>query len=84
MKRFKDAAFVVSLHEDVSPGTLRINLKWQGNHEIFDFNLDRLGKVEINKLSSPAKSKNRYQLHNTSQSLREQLPDTIKSRFYRL
>jgi hypothetical protein len=45
MKRFKDAAFVVSLHEDVSPGTLRINLKWQGNHEIFDFNLDRLGKV---------------------------------------
>ena len=45
MKRFKDAAFVVSLHEDVSPGTLRINLKWQGNHEIFDFNLDQLGKV---------------------------------------
>ena len=45
MKRIKDAAFVVSLHEDVSPGTLRINLKWQGDHEIFDFNLDRLGKV---------------------------------------
>ena len=45
MKRFKDAAFVVSLHEDVSPGTLRINLKWQGDHEIFDFNLDQLGKV---------------------------------------
>ena len=45
MKPFKDAAFVLSLHEDVSPGTLRINLRWQGNHEIFDFNLDRLGKV---------------------------------------
>ena len=45
MKRIKDAAFVVSLHEDVSPGTLRINLKWQGDHEIFDFNLDQLGKV---------------------------------------
>jgi hypothetical protein len=45
MKRIKDAAFVLSLHEDVSPGTLRINLKWQGNHEIFDFNLDRLGRV---------------------------------------
>jgi len=24
---------------------LRINLRWQGNHEILDFNLDRLGKV---------------------------------------
>ncbi len=45
MKRFKDAAFVLSLHEDVSPGTFRINLKWQVNHEIFDFNLDHLGKV---------------------------------------
>ena len=45
MKPFKDAAFVLSLHEDVSPGTLHINLRWQGNHEIFDFNLDRLGKV---------------------------------------
>ena len=33
MKPFKDAAFVLSVHEDVSPGTLRINLKWQGNHE---------------------------------------------------
>jgi hypothetical protein len=24
---------------------LRINLKWPGNHEIFEFELDRLGKV---------------------------------------
>ena len=45
MKRIKDAAFVLSVHEDVSPGVLRINLKWQGNYEIFNFNLDRLGKV---------------------------------------
>ena len=45
MKRIKDAAFVVSVHEDVSPGTLRINLRWRGNHEIFEFELDRLGKV---------------------------------------
>jgi hypothetical protein len=45
MKSTKDAAFVSSVHEDVSPSILRINLKWQGNHEIFDFNLDRLGKV---------------------------------------
>ena len=45
MKRVKDAAFVVSVHEDASPGILRINLRWNGNHEIFAFNLDRLGKV---------------------------------------
>ena len=45
MKPFKDAAFVLSLYEDVSPGALRINLRWQGDHEIFDFNLDQLGKV---------------------------------------
>jgi hypothetical protein len=45
MKRSKDTAFVLSVYEDVSPGTLRINLKWQGNHEIFDFSLDKLGKV---------------------------------------
>ena len=45
MKRTKDAAFVLSVHEGVSLGTLRINLKWQGDHEIFDFNLDQLGQV---------------------------------------
>ena len=45
MKRAKDAAFVVSVHEDASPGILRINLKWNGNHEIFDFNLDGLGEI---------------------------------------
>jgi hypothetical protein len=45
MKRIKDVAYVVSVHEDVSPGTLRINLRWLGNHEIFEFELDRLGEV---------------------------------------
>jgi hypothetical protein len=45
MKPVKDAAFVVSVHEDVFPGTLRINLKWPGNHDIYDFNLGQLGKV---------------------------------------
>jgi len=45
MKQPKDAAFVVSVHEDVSPGTLRINLKWPRNHGIYDFNLGQLGKV---------------------------------------
>ena len=45
MKKIYDKAFVLSVHEGVSPGTSRINLKWQGNHEIEDFNLNRLGKV---------------------------------------
>jgi len=45
MKNIKDAAFVVSIHYDVSDRASRINLKWKGNREIFDFQLDCLGKV---------------------------------------
>ena len=45
MKRIEDAAFVVSVHEEVSPGAPRINLRWRGNHEIFEFELAQLGKV---------------------------------------
>jgi hypothetical protein len=45
MKRIKDAAFVVSPHEELSPRALRTNLKWRGNHEIFELELTRLGKV---------------------------------------
>jgi hypothetical protein len=45
MKRIQDAAFVVSIHEEVSPSTLRINLRWRGNHEISEFELTRYGKV---------------------------------------
>jgi len=45
MKKITDRAFVMSVHEDVSPEVWRINLKWNGNHEISDFDLARLGKV---------------------------------------
>jgi hypothetical protein len=45
MKQITDKAFVVSVHQDVSPQVLRINLIWKGNHEISDFDLARLGKV---------------------------------------
>jgi hypothetical protein len=45
MKRIENAAFVVSVREEVSPGALRINLRWRGKHEIFEFELARLGKV---------------------------------------
>ncbi|MGA8481946.1 MAG: hypothetical protein WB696_28595 [Chthoniobacterales bacterium] len=45
-----DRAFVVSIHDDgcqgmLCRGTLHINLKWHGNHDISDFDLDQLGKV---------------------------------------
>ena len=35
----------MSVHEDVLLGISRINLKWPGNHDIYDFNLGQLGKV---------------------------------------
>src|SRR6516162_10392659 len=45
MKKINDKAFVMSVHQDVSPEVLRINLRWRGNHEISDFDLAGLGKV---------------------------------------
>ena len=45
MKRIRDTAFVVSVHYEGSQGTLHVNLRWQGNHDISAFDLDRLGKV---------------------------------------
>ena len=41
----KDTALVMSCHEHDVTGTWRINLKWQGEHEISDFALDRIGAV---------------------------------------
>jgi hypothetical protein len=45
-----DRAFVVSIHDDgcqgmLCRGTLHINLKWHGKHDISDFDLDQLGEV---------------------------------------
>jgi len=45
MKKITDKAFVISVHQDVSPEVLRINLRWRGDHEISDFDLAGLGKV---------------------------------------
>jgi hypothetical protein len=45
MKNITDTALVVSLGDDVNQGTARINLRWNGDPKIADFNLDRLGKV---------------------------------------
>lgn len=45
MKKNTNKAFVMSVHQDVWPEVLRINLRWRGNHEISDFDLAGLGKV---------------------------------------
>ena len=45
MKKINDKAFVMSVHQDVSPEVLRITLRWRGDHEISDFDLAGLGKV---------------------------------------
>jgi hypothetical protein len=49
-----EKAFVMSLHHDLLPGSVRINLKWKGNHEISDFDLAWFGKV----LHSEAETEN--------------------------
>ena len=38
-------AAVVSIRENTQEGTARINLRWEGTHQISDFALDKLGKV---------------------------------------
>ena len=38
-------AAVVSIHENPDEGTARVNLRWEGNHQISDFDVDKLGKV---------------------------------------
>jgi hypothetical protein len=38
-------AAVMSIHENSDEGTARINLRWEGNYQISDFDVDKLGKV---------------------------------------
>jgi hypothetical protein len=55
MNSSEHTALVVSVHTDVESRTLlrqnvqertvRLNLKWQGKHDIADFDLDRLGRL---------------------------------------
>ena len=45
MKDACDSAFVVSVHYESLEGATRINLKWNGHHEISDFDFDHLGVV---------------------------------------
>jgi hypothetical protein len=38
-------AAVVSIHENTNEGTARVNLRWEGQHQISDFALNKLGNV---------------------------------------
>jgi hypothetical protein len=38
-------AGVISIRDNPNEPTSRINLRWQGDHKIADFDLDKLGKV---------------------------------------
>ena len=40
-----DRAVVMSFYEHDAPGTLRVNLKRQGNHDASDFKPDSFGEV---------------------------------------
>jgi hypothetical protein len=45
MKKITHAAFIVSVHYEASDREARINLKWKGDYQISDFQLDRLGRI---------------------------------------
>jgi len=40
-----EEAAVVSIRDNTDEGKARINLRWEGKHQISDFNLDKLGRV---------------------------------------
>ena len=41
----ENQAAVVSIRENTNEGTARVNLRWEGQHQISDFALDKLGNV---------------------------------------
>ena len=70
MKNTLNTAFVVSVHYGATNDLARINVKWKGNHQISDFNFDRVGEV----LSSETETANAgwvivrssYRMNNSS------------------
>jgi len=38
-------AAVLSVYENPDEGTAKVNLRWEGNHQISDFDLDKMGRV---------------------------------------
>ena len=41
----ENEAGVVSIRDNPDDGMARINLRWEGKHQISDFDLDKLGRV---------------------------------------
>ena len=41
----EDQAAVMSIHENSAEGTATVNLRWDSNYQISDFELDKLGRV---------------------------------------
>ena len=45
MNQTTNNASILSVNAEASPNAFRVSLKWQGNHDITDFDLERFGKV---------------------------------------
>jgi hypothetical protein len=45
MNAATNEAMVLSVDADVAPDTFRVCLRWRGDHDISDFDLQRFGKV---------------------------------------
>jgi hypothetical protein len=45
LKGAVNQATILSVNADAAPNTFRVSLQWQGNHDISDFELQRLGKI---------------------------------------
>ena len=45
METTTDMALVVSMHQFGPGREVRLNLRWQGKHDVGDFDLDRLGTL---------------------------------------
>ena len=41
MKQTSDKATILTADEDSAPNTFRVNLRWQGIHDIADFDLEQ-------------------------------------------
>jgi hypothetical protein len=37
-------AAILSIHENPNEGTARVNLRWEGRHQLSDFDLDKLAR----------------------------------------
>jgi len=45
LKAATNKATILSVNTDTAPNTFRVSLQWQGNYDISDFDLRRLGKI---------------------------------------